>query len=88
MFHLCPPLQHVPFLRGLCCDELPVLAVRDDAPPLGFALGTVQRFLEREKETAQGRAAAARLLEARKRGWLHEHLYLAIFVDELEAQAE
>jgi hypothetical protein len=45
-FHGCRVLQHVPFLRGLCCDELTVLARKDEAPAVGFELNRVEKFLE------------------------------------------
>ena len=83
MFHGCQLLQHIPFLRGLCCDELTVLAVKDDAPAIGFELNTVQRFLEENSGLEKGKAAVVRLQEARKKGWLDEHLYLGKLVDGL-----
>lgn len=84
MFHGCQLLQHVPFLRGVCSDELTVLAVKDDAPAIGFELNTVQRFLEANEGTEKKRNAAIRLQEARRKGWLDEHLYLAKMVDGLQ----
>lgn len=84
MFHGCQLLQHVPFLRGICSDELTVLAVKDDTPAIGFELNTVQRFLEEHEGTEKGQNAVARLQEARRKGWLDEHLYLAKTVDGLQ----
>lgn len=83
MFHSCQLLQYIPFLRGICCDELTVLAVKDDVPAIGFELNTVQRFLNEHDGTEKGKNAVMRLQEARKRGWLDEHLYLAKIVDDL-----
>lgn len=83
MFHGCQLLQHIPFLRGLCCDELTVLAVKDDAPAIGFEWNTVQRFLEKHDGTEKKQHAVTRLQEARQKGWLDEHLYLAKMVDDL-----
>lgn len=83
MFHGCQFFQHAPFLRGLCSDELTVLAVKDDTPAIGFELNTVRRFLEEHAGTEKGKNAAARLQEARENGWLDEHLYLAKLVDRL-----
>ncbi|MCI5221387.1 MAG: class I SAM-dependent methyltransferase [Candidatus Electrothrix sp. AR4] len=82
-FHACRFLRHIPFLKGGCCGELTVLAVKDEVPAIGFELNTVKRFLEEFKGAEQGRAAVARLQEARKKGWLDEHLYLSKTVDEL-----
>ena len=84
MFHACQILQYVPLLRGLCSDELTVLAVKDDAPAIGFELNRVQRFLDDHRETATGQSAVKRLQEARQKGWLDEHLYLAKLVDGLQ----
>lgn len=81
MFHLCRMFQFFPFMRGLCSDELTVLAVKDEVPALGFSIGRVANFLERNKGTVIGDAAIARLLEAKKRGWLHEHIYLTEIAD-------
>jgi SAM-dependent methyltransferase len=84
LFHSCRFLQHVPFLRGLCSDELTVLAVKDEAPAIGFELNRVQDFVEQHQGTAVGQAAVKRLKEARQKGWLDEHLYLAKLVDGLD----
>jgi len=84
MFHGCSFLQHIPFLRGICSDELTVLSVKDDVPAMGFGLNTVQRFLDEHKGTEERRDAVTRLQEARKNGWLNEHLYLAKLVDSLQ----
>lgn len=70
-------------MKGLCSDELTVLAVKDDAPAIGFELNRVQRFLDEQQGDAEGRAAKDRLQEARRRGWLDEHLYLSQLVDRL-----
>jgi SAM-dependent methyltransferase len=76
MFHFCKIFQYVPLMRGLCSDELTVLAVRDEVPALGFNPDRVESFLEKNKGTAIGAAAAVRLIEAKKRGWLKEHINL------------
>jgi SAM-dependent methyltransferase len=83
MFHGCQLLQHVPFLKGVCCDELTVLAVKDDAPAVGFELNTVKQFLDEHKGTEKGKDAIRRLQEARRKGWLDEHLYMTKMVDGL-----
>ena len=84
LFHSCRFLQHIPFLRGICCDELTVLAVKDEVPAIGFELNRVQGFVEEHQGTTVGQAAVGRLKEARQNGWLDEHLYLAKLVDGLE----
>ena len=79
----CRIFQHVPFFRGICSDELTVLAEKNDVPAIGFGLNRVKQFLETHEGTEKGNRAVARLKEARKRGWLDEHLYLAMMVDGL-----
>jgi len=83
MFHACQVLQHIPFLRGLCCDELTLLAVKDDTPAVGFELNRIKSFLHDHKDSQTGEKAVARLKEARRKGWLDEHLYLTKLVDGL-----
>jgi SAM-dependent methyltransferase len=83
LFHSCQILQHIPLLRGMCSDELTVLAVKDDVPAMGFELNSVRRFLKEHAGTDKEKSAAARLLEARENGWLDEHLYLEKLVDGL-----
>lgn len=83
LFHSCRFLQHIPFFKGVCSDELTVLAVKDAVPAIGFSLNTVQRFLKNSEGTEEGQLAVARLREAREKGWLDEHLYLAKTVDGL-----
>ncbi|XCN73766.1 MAG: methyltransferase domain-containing protein [Candidatus Electrothrix aestuarii] len=83
LFHGCRLFQYLPFFKGLCSDELTVLAVKDNTPAIGFELNRVQRFLNEQQGSTEGRAAKDRLQEARRRGWLDEHLYLAKTVDEL-----
>jgi hypothetical protein len=85
-FHACRILQHVPFLRGLCCDELTVLARKDEAPAIGFELNRIKKSLRNAKLNGTLPEASKRLKEARSRGWLNEHLYLSDFVDSLNGQ--
>ena len=83
-FHGCKILQHVPFLKGVCSDELTVLARKDEAPAIGFELNRVKRYLKDiENDESTYHSAVARLQEARQNGWLDEHLYLSKLVDEL-----
>ncbi len=85
LFHGCKILQHIPFLRGICCDELTVLAQKDDVPVTGFELNTVKSSLDKFTENTTHSKAVARLKEARGYGWLDEHLYLSKLVDSLES---
>ena len=71
-------------MKGLCSDELTVLARKTDALPTGFSLSSVSGTLEKYKGTAEREKMVLRLKQARKAGWLDEHLYLAKLVDELE----
>lgn len=82
-FHGCQILQHVPFLKGLCCDELTLLARKDDTPAIGFELNRVKKFLKNTEGSKEYTLATERLQEARDKGWLDEHLYLSKLVDEL-----
>jgi len=80
LFHACKVIQHLPGCRGCASDELTVLAEREDVPPIGFQLMRVEPELERIRGTPVGAAADARLSEARRRGWLREHLWLDALV--------
>lgn len=83
LFHGCRPLQYLPFLKGLCSDELTVLAAKEEVPAIGFELNRVQRFLKEHHGEPQETEAKDRLKEARQKGWLDEHLYLSQLVDRL-----
>jgi SAM-dependent methyltransferase len=76
LFHLCRLFQYLPGCGGWACDELTVLAEREAAPSLGFQYMRVRPELERLRGTPAGDAAFSRLGEARRRGWLREHLML------------
>ena len=82
-FHGCTIFQKIPLLKGLCSDELTVLAKRDDTPAVGFELNQVKRFFDDEDNKAEAGKAVGRFKEAQKRGWLKEHLFLSRFVDSL-----
>ncbi len=83
LFHGCQILQHVPFMKGVCSDELTVLARKDECPVTGFELYTIKRALDGFSEKDVRDKAVLRLKEAKRRGWLDEHLYLSKLVDEL-----
>ena len=82
-FHGCKIFQKIPLFKGLCCDELTVLAKRDDMPAAGFELNQVKRFFADVDSNSEKIKAVGRFKEAQKRGWLKEHLYLSRFVDSL-----
>lgn len=75
-FHLCKLTSRLPGLRSWSCDELTVLARRVEGPPIGFSHLRVQREMARLQGTPEGRVAEQRFREARRRGWLREHLML------------
>jgi SAM-dependent methyltransferase len=81
LFGLCRLFQRLPGLRGRCSDELTVLAVREPAEPVGFQLLRVQARLAGLEGRPERAAAVARLKEARRRGWLDEHLNLKALAD-------
>lgn len=83
-FHACRPLQHLSVLKGLCTDELTVLARKEDVPVIGFELAQVRKVLAACGEGDLKKMMVARLRMARSRGWLDEHLHLARMVDEYE----
>jgi SAM-dependent methyltransferase len=83
LFHACAFLQHLPGGRQWFADELTVLAQKEAAYPIGFSLGRVQALLAQLHGRPEAAAAVQRLREARRCGWLDEHLVLANVVDQL-----
>lgn len=81
LFAVCHLLQRLPGLRGWSCDELTVVAQKEPVFPIGFHLLRVQQQLARLQGQPERAAAVARLQEARRRGWLDEHLMLKALVD-------
>jgi SAM-dependent methyltransferase len=84
VFRLCSLLQKVKFFRGLASDELTVVCVKDDVVPIGFDYYTVKNTLEEEKALERRNDIERRLLEAYKRGWLKEHLFLTRLVETIK----
>jgi SAM-dependent methyltransferase len=82
LFGICHALQRVPRLRGWASDELTVLARKAAAYPIGFQYLRVRSLLEELQGRPERASAVTRLLEARRRGWLDEHLMLKALVDE------
>lgn len=84
LFHGCQVMQYIPMFKGLCCDELTVVAIKDDVSAIGFELNNVKHFFENIGDSIQTKKTAInRLKTARNRGWLDEHIYLSKFVDTL-----
>lgn len=83
-FHSCRFLQYIPGLKGLCTDELTVLARKEDVPVVGFEYNEVKKRLAACADLEEKKSLQERLRLAKNRGWLKEHLYLARLVDELE----
>lgn len=84
LFHFCSVFQRIPFCKGAFTDELTVMAQKDAVVPTGFSLATVSQTLEKHAGSIEEKEMVVRLKEARAKGWLDEHLYLAKLVDELE----
>jgi SAM-dependent methyltransferase len=83
LYDACRALQHVPGLRGWATDELTVLARKEATLPIGFQYLRVRSQLDALDGRPERQAAVARLREARRRGWLDEHLMLKALVDEV-----
>lgn len=82
-FHLCRFTRFLPGGRNWSCDELTVLAQREDVPPVGFALFRAQQALDRLRGQPEAAVVRERFAEALRRGWLGEHLMLSNWVREL-----
>jgi SAM-dependent methyltransferase len=83
LFGVCLALQRVPGQRGWATDELTVLARKDGMDALGFQHLRVRSRLDGLRGHPEYDDAVARLREARRRGWLDEHLMLKTLADEL-----
>jgi hypothetical protein len=82
LFGVCRGLQRVPGLRGWSSDELTVLARKEATYPVGFQYLRVRPLLDQLRGRPEHDVAAARLREARRRGWLDEHVMLKALTDE------
>jgi SAM-dependent methyltransferase len=82
LFRVCRGLQRVPGLRGWSTDELTILARKEAAYPIGFQYSRVRSLLDGLRGRPEHDNAVARLREARRRGWLDEHLMLRALADE------
>ena len=87
LFGICRWLQRVPGLRGWSTDELTILARRDPTVPVGFQYQRIRSLLADSGGRPGRDDAVARLREARRRGWLDEHLMLKALADEVGARA-
>jgi SAM-dependent methyltransferase len=83
LFGVCRRLQGVPGQRGWATDELTVLARKDGMDALGFQHLRVRSRLDGLRGRPEYDDAVARLREARRRGWLDEHLMLKTLADEV-----
>jgi SAM-dependent methyltransferase len=82
LFVVCRGLQRVPGLRAWSTDELTILARREMTYPIGFQHTRVRSLLDGLRGRPEHDEAVARLREARRRGWLDEHLMLKALADE------
>jgi len=82
LFGVCRGLQRVPGLRGWSTDELTILARKEVTYPVGFQYLRVRSLLDGLRGRPEHDAAVARLREARRRGWLDEHLMLKALAEE------
>ncbi len=82
-FHVCGVLQKVSFFKNSCCDELTIVAKKEDVPVIGFDYITFKATIERYRSDERWPEVRARLKELEKRGWLAEHLYMSKLVKEL-----
>jgi SAM-dependent methyltransferase len=82
LFHACRLLQHLPGGKNWFADELTVLAKREDVQPVGFQFLRVREELARLHGLPERSRVLARLNEARRLGWLQEHLLLNALVAE------
>ena len=85
LFDVCRGLQWVPGCRGWATDELTVLARKELTHPAGFGYERIRARLDELRGQPGREQAVARLREARRRGWLDEHLRLRALADELAA---
>jgi len=82
LFGVCRGLQRVPGLRSWSTNELTVLARKEGSYAVGFQYLRVRSLLEGLRGRPEHGHALARLREARRRGWLDEHLMLRTLADE------
>lgn len=82
LFLPCKIFQRLPYLRGLCCDELTILAIKDDSIPLGFDYLKTKMILENKSGEESRSRMIERLLETYERGWLKEHLNMSKLAEE------
>lgn len=87
-FHLCRVAARLPGCRGWSCDELTVLARRQECAPVGFQYPRVLHRMGALEGSPGFGTALARLAEAQRRGWLREHLLLNQWVTENLRKAE
>lgn len=84
LFYSCFLLQHVPFFRGWATDELTLLCRKEAVDSVPFDYLVLKKILESGDQIVsdERRAVLQRLQEAKRRGWLKEHIYMSQLVDE------
>lgn len=75
-FMPCRLFQHIPFMRGLVCDELTLVCEKEQTVPLGFDYLKTKLKLESNLEEQDKCQMVELLITAYQKGWLKEHLYL------------
>lgn len=84
LFYSCFLFQHVSFCRGWATDELTLLCKKEDLVPVPFDYLYIKSILGSNSHAKQGERELIlhRLQEAKKRGWLNEHIYMSQLADE------
>jgi SAM-dependent methyltransferase len=85
LFGVCRGLQRLPGLRGWASDELTILARKEPTYPVGFQYGRIRALLDSPPGRPERADVVGRLREARRCGWLDEHLMLKALADEAGA---
>jgi len=81
---LCSLLQKIKFFKSWTTDELTVVCRKDDVTPIGFDYYSVKNIVENETALERRGDIEHRLLEAYRRGWLKEHLFLTRLVETIK----
>lgn len=76
-FYMFFILQHAPFCKGWATEELTLLCKKEEVEPVPFEYATIKRILDgtAPESALERRVVLKRLHEAKKRGWLKEHIY-------------
>lgn len=84
LFYLLFLFQHIPFCKGWATEELTLLCSRSDNISVPFEYTTLKEILEGRNipEGLDRPTILKRLQEAKRRGWLKEHIYMSKLVEE------